>query len=230
MKIPYVIVLDDGFPRGDLIEKMKNDSRFGAWFYSMPNSFIVYAGVNANAIDEFIKENVGDKYRYFITEISAKNRQGWMPKTHWEILYHCGAQKFFALDFQGYYTDSAKLPIVSGVFCVYQCVYNQAEKSVLINELLYIGSSVNVREGCESVQMMMRSNCSDNQTLCYSFAPVSDSDLDWCVSALRKASQCKLREGTDSPYTYGDAYVETRGKNSMLPSGVLVEKSSNGRG
>lgn len=232
MKKPYVIVLGDGFPRKQLLDEMDRDSRFGVWFYSMPNSFIVYSSIDANAIDKVIKEKIGDKFRYFISEVSKDNRQGWMPSQHWDLINHQGADKVFDLNFQGYYTDATKIPAYSAVFCVYNCTHNPKENLVSIGDLLYIGysSRVNAAIMDSELQNELKADCVNQQILCYSVAPVDALDADWCLKALCHVSDCKHKSKTDSAYVYDDAFVITRGQNARLTTGALAEKEIDARG
>ena len=227
MKKPYIVALGEGFPRKDLLEKMDQDARFGAWFHSMPNSFIVYSSVDAKAIDAFIKEKIGDTYRYFITEIIPENRQGWMPQSHWEIMHHNGAEKKFELDFKGYYLDSSNLPETSGVYCVYKCIYSTTNDSVELKELLYIGKSENIHERHlnHENKAEWELECHSGERLCYTFATVDVVDLTCCEAALIYNNKPKCNhEGKDS-FTHEDVYLVTRGSNRFLSTDVLVEKT-----
>lgn len=231
MKKPYIVVLGDGFPRKELLDEISKDSRFGSWFYSMPNSFIVYSTVDSNAIDKFVKGFVGDKYRYFIAEVGG-DRQGWMPREHWDVIRQQGAEKLFSLDFTGYYMDPAKLPDSSGVCCAYNCNYSESENSVKISSLLYIGSATNVRAMIldNALQEKLRADCEVGQRVCYSVAPVTSSDLDWCVAALKEIADYRHKGEELLRYDFSDSFVVTSGQNFGLRSGVLAERRPDARG
>ena len=52
------------------------------WFYSMPNSIFLVSGSVANDIYNLLRSRFNEG-RMFITEVSPNNRQGWLPRDHW---------------------------------------------------------------------------------------------------------------------------------------------------
>ena len=58
----------------------------------------------------------------------------------------------FRIEFDGYWRDQNKnvVPAKSGLFCVYECTYNEQKKTVSLNKLLYIGEADNARDRIEN--------------------------------------------------------------------------------
>jgi hypothetical protein len=63
--------------------------------------------------------------------------------------------KAYTLDFDGYWREPnvSDLPKQSGIYGVYACTFDTAEKTVSVKRLLYIGEAVNV---CDRVCAVTR--------------------------------------------------------------------------
>ena len=95
--------------------------------------------------------------------------------------------KTIELTFDGYWREINKggVPSKSGVYCVYSCLFDRQSDRVSIKKLIYVGESSNVRlriTGHERLEDWKRHLRSD-ETLCYSFAPISD-DRDRAEAAI----------------------------------------------
>ena len=57
------------------------------------------------------------------------------------------AAQTYKIEFEGYWREVNKtsIPAKSGIYCVYSCVHNVAEKNITINKLIYIGESADVK-------------------------------------------------------------------------------------
>ena len=57
------------------------------------------------------------------------------------------AEQAYSIEFDGYWRDQykASIPAQSGIYCVYECTHNVAEKTVTIHKLIYIGEADDVR-------------------------------------------------------------------------------------
>lgn len=78
----YIIVLGVGFIREELTKFLDTIVEVQDWFYSMPSSIFVVSSLGAEDLYQRIQAKFGQK-RFFITELSQSNRQGWMPTEHW---------------------------------------------------------------------------------------------------------------------------------------------------
>ena len=54
----------------------------------------------------------------------------------------------FNVEFDGYWREKniGGIPANSGIYCVYECTYNQEEKTVSIHRLIYIGEARDARD------------------------------------------------------------------------------------
>lgn len=225
MRRPYLITYGEDFPRNELLYYIDQDSRFGSWFYSMPGSFFLYSSVDANAIDSFIKSKIGQKYRYFISEVSLVNHQGWMPQAHWDTLKNNGFDRVYNLMFNGYCRDISHIPHVSGVYCVSKGTYSVQSNTVTITELLYIGGATDINQRLnnpEDIRIWQERTVSP-ELLWYSFAPL-DADVDRCVAALVFLNQPTCNTAGRDRFTYQDTVVNIQGRATVFLSGGSVEK------
>ena len=82
--------------------------------------------------------------------------------------------------FDGYWREANKdsIPRQSGIYCVYTCAYNATEHTVSIKKMLYIGESTNVHDRIATHDRLddWKKKLTANETLCYSFAPISGDD------------------------------------------------------
>lgn len=86
------------------------------------------------------------------------------------------AEQTFKQIFQGYWREISKngIPNKSGIYCVYECTFNEILNNITIHRLIYIGESANVRERItthekhkEWVKYIRKST-----QICYSFTPI----------------------------------------------------------
>lgn len=225
MRRPYLITFGEDFPRNEILCCMDQDSRFGCWFYSMPGSFFIYSSVDANTIDSFIKSKIGLKYRYFITEVTLDNHQGWMPQSHWDTIKNNGASQVYNLTFNGYYRDISYVPHASGVFSVSKGTYFAQANTVAITELLYIGGATDINQclsRSEDVRIWQQ-KLLNSEILWYSFAPL-DADVDRCVAALVFLSQPTCNIVGKDKFFYQDTVINIQGRAIVNLRGGLVEK------
>ena len=136
--------------------------------------------------------------------------------------------KTIELEFKGYLIDETKngIKAVSGVYCVYSCVYNKDEGKVSINKLLYIGESENVRERIVYHDRLDDWNDSlkAGQILCYSYAEVGKIDRERAEAALIFEMQPTFNTEHTKEFIYNDTEIITSGANKFLPEMFAVKK------
>ena len=98
------------------------------------------------------------------------------------------AEKTIKIKFEGYWRDEKKsrVPAQSGVYCVYECRYNQTEDTVSLITLIYIGEADNVRERIanhEKYQDWLKHVRNGNE-LCFSFGPIISADRERTEAAM----------------------------------------------
>ena len=81
----YLIILSAVLDREAVIDHLSSLPDTSGWFYNMPNTFFIKSSLSAEDLSDAII-NKFSKTRHFITEVS-KNRQGILPKDHWELFY-----------------------------------------------------------------------------------------------------------------------------------------------
>ena len=226
MKRPYLVVTGDKFPRKDVLDRMGQNLSFGIWFYSMPNSFIIYSSLDADAISKFIRDITADKIRIFVTEITVSNNQGWMPGPHWDIINNGGTDKKYDLSFQGFFRDASELPKKPGVYCVHSGVYNEIAKTVTLRKLLYIGQSdcVGIHLANSSNLQVWSGKLSCGEELWFSFAQIDADELDRCASALVYDNQPECNSIGKDGFRYMDTIVSVGGAIGLLKPGRMIER------
>lgn len=227
MRLPYIIVLGEGFPRQQLLDCVDHDCRFCNWFYSMPNCFFVYFSGSANEIDAFIKEKIGDKYRYFISEIAQSNNQGWMPKEHWDIIHNRGADKVYNLSFNGFFRGGGAIPHVSGVYCVYRGRCLSDVGSVSISELLYIGGATDIcQQFANHNEKVEWQGClEEGEELWLTYAMLDVPQLNRCTAALIFLNKPRCNKEGKDVFRHLDTIVNINGVMDMLSRDNFVERT-----
>src|SRR4051812_39159321 len=104
------------------------------------------------------------------------------------------AAQLFEVTFLGYWREPkiSGLPAQSGVFCVYVCNHNPADKAVVLLRLLYIGETGNANGTIAQDRMWPSWKAAlgnPNQQLCFSFAPVESRYRRQVAATLIHAHQ-----------------------------------------
>ena len=136
--------------------------------------------------------------------------------------------KTIELQFKGYFREANKssIPNVSGVYCVYSCVYNETNKSVSIKSLLYIGESKDLHDRIANHDRLedWMSSLLKGQILCYSYSKVQDADRERAEAALIFTVQPEFNDEHKDQFIYEDTEIKTNGKNKFLPGRIVLKK------
>ena len=112
--------------------------------------------------------------------------------------------KEYNLNFNGYWIESriSGLPKTSGVYIVYRCTYE--DNGVCLKEILYIGQATDLhtRINTHDKKEVFNKECKGDEVLCYSFAEVSQEDLDIVEHALIFAQKPKLNENNKDKFEH----------------------------
>lgn len=223
MKKLYLVLLSASISRSEVLNQLESKTGFGVWFYSMANSFFVFSNLSAESIYEEIRNLIPNGQRFFVTEVSPNNRQGWMPNRHWDMINWGGADKKYSLDFQGYYRKSEHLLPVAGVYCVYKGTYNAHTDTVSLKQLLYIGQSKNVKERHLNHENLgeWKSKLGVGEELQYTLATLPEQELERCEAALiyRNKPLCN-HLGIDS-FAYPPTLLDIKGRAALLQGGLV---------
>jgi excinuclease UvrABC nuclease subunit len=98
------------------------------------------------------------------------------------------AEKSYDLTFEGYWRDQSTgaVPAESGVYCVYECTYDEGKDTVSLHELIYIGEAgnVNTRIATHEKRPHWEKHVKPGNELCFSFAGVREGDREEVEAAL----------------------------------------------
>lgn len=223
MKKLYLVVLSTAIARDQILRQLEQKEGFGVWFYSIANSFFVFSSLSADSVYQAIRGCIPKDERIFVTEVSRDNRQGFLPKTHWDRIHWEGADLKFSLSFQGYYRKAEYLLPKAGVYCVYRGIYNPSDNTVSLIQLLYIGQSINVRdrhlnhENLEEWKRLLRAG----EELEYSMAILPENELERCEAALiyKNKPPCN-HTGIDS-FGFLPTMLDIKGCAALLKGGLV---------
>jgi excinuclease UvrABC nuclease subunit len=137
----------------------------------------------------------------------------------------------YELEVDGYWREPKKngVPNVSGIYCVYSCVFNKTkEKStVTLKKLIYIGESKDVRDRLSSheKQTLWEKHLNKGEVLCYSVAKVSPNDRHRCEAALiNKHTPPENTEYSDA-FPFDETKITLSGKINKLNNSFTVHRS-----
>ena len=137
--------------------------------------------------------------------------------------------KNIRLDFEGYWLEANKngIPDASGIYCVYACTYNANTDKVSIRELIYVGESDNVRNRISNHERLAdwKKRLRSNETLCYSFAGVSENDRVRAEAAVIFHHKPPCNTEYRNSFPFDTTTVTTSGRNAMLDSGYTVSRT-----
>jgi len=135
-------------------------------------------------------------------------------------------EKTFNLEFNGCWRESNKssIPDKSGIYCVYECTYDEKTKKVRLCQLIYIGESENVRDrlsGHEK-QKDWKKHVGAGNELCYSFAEVDSNDRV-CVEAafIYVFKPLENTEYKDN-FPFGRTIIFSNGEKFLLSNHIGV--------
>lgn len=119
------------------------------------------------------------------------------------------------LNYEGYWLEANKgdIPCQSGIYCVYSCRFNKEAHTVSIDELLYIGESVDVNNRIANHERAgdWKKALSGSQTLCYSFAPVMNPNRERAEAALIYKHKPPMNDEYINNFPYNDTVVKLTG-------------------
>ena len=128
--------------------------------------------------------------------------------------------RIYSILFEGYWLERNKedVPARSGVYLVYRGKYNQEKNKVDLNEIIYIGQSVNMRQRIVNHDhiRLFESSLENGETLCYSCAAIDDADLDIVENALIIAQKPRLNETKQSNLDYSEKRFQVSGRCALL--------------
>lgn len=138
--------------------------------------------------------------------------------------------KTIKLNFDGgYWLEAGKsnIPKESGVYAVYVCKYNEAEDTVTLNKLIYIGEARNANERISNHKKWSewRKEVPTGSKICFSFAGVTSPDRERAECALIYYHKPKCNDECKKSFPYEDTTVVSIGKHALIKSPITVRKT-----
>ena len=139
------------------------------------------------------------------------------------------AEKTIDVTFDGYWRDANKggIPAQSGVYCVYECTYNAATKTVDLRTLIYIGEADNVQDRIANHERYndWLSHVRAGNELCFSFGGVDAAIRDRAEAALiLKHKPPENTEYVDS-FPFDKTTMQLTGKTALLVTAFTVYRT-----
>jgi len=128
--------------------------------------------------------------------------------------------KTIGITFEGYWRDEHEesLPSLSGLYCVYKCLDHASTQEVLLEDLIYIGHSADVRDAVARHEL--RSKWTESlrgaEELCYSYGHLAGEDLERCQAAMvfRHRPSCNFQYLDSFPFP--DTTLSLDGRIALL--------------
>lgn len=137
--------------------------------------------------------------------------------------------KTISLNFQGYWLEAKKngIPNESGIYCVYTGTPSKDGKTVTLRSLIYVGESDNVRKRLREHERLSdwKKYLNHGETLCYSFASVTNEDRKRAEAALIYHHKPPCNTEYKNAFPFEDTTVKTSGKNKFLDSSFTVQST-----
>jgi len=137
--------------------------------------------------------------------------------------------KTINLNFDGYWREVNKggIPKKSGVYAVYVCRYNEQNKTVTLDKLVYFGEAEDANERISNHNKWdeWRKEVPKGSEICFSFAEVSSPDRERAECALIYYHQPVCNEKSTEEFPYEETTVVSTGSAALIKSPITVKKA-----
>lgn len=226
MEKVYLIGFADPINRDELKSYVESLPEISAWFFSIPHSMFVVASIDADSIYKKIASRFENHGNLFVTEVPRRNCQGWIPASHWKLMDDHSIVHSYSLRFDGYWREGNedRLPVVSGLYCVYAATFRRENGTVDLDALLYIGKSTNIhdRHLDHEARQYWKLFCKKEQELCYSVATLSQSSIDIAEAAMIFKHKPICNDQLKDCFNHGKTKIVTSGCNAKLYTSFIV--------
>ena len=141
------------------------------------------------------------------------------------------AEQTFNQTFQVYWRESNKsgIPKSSGIYCVYECTYNETQKTVSIHELIYIGEAANVNARISNHEKLSewKKYVRKGNILCYNFSSVDSDYRERVEAAFIFHHKPPVNIEYKNNFPFDKTFVNCKGKHVLLKSSFIVNKTNN---
>jgi excinuclease UvrABC nuclease subunit len=138
--------------------------------------------------------------------------------------------KSYALTFDGYWREPniSAMPAKSGIYGVYACTYNAAERTVSIRRLLYIGEAADVQGRVASHETLpaWKRQLQQGEVLCFNAALISpEADRRRAEAAMifKHKPPCNTEYADNFPFD--TTTITTSGKNTLMQPSFTVTRT-----
>lgn len=139
------------------------------------------------------------------------------------------AEQAYSIDFDGYWRDQnkASIPAQSGIYCVYECTRNIAEKTVAIHKLIYIGEADDVCDRLashEKYELWVKHVRRGNE-LCFSFGHVGAMIRPRCEAAMIYRHKPPVNTEYVDSFPFDRTTIELSGSIELLIPNFTVNRT-----
>ena len=139
-------------------------------------------------------------------------------------------ERTFELDFGGYWREPSVggLPAKSGIYCVYSCIYNQADNTVSKQKLLYIGESGNVQNRVKGHPMKdtWKRRLRSGEVLCFNAANIDAASRERAEAAMIYHHKPVCNTEYKNSFPFDKTSVTTSGRNATLSAKFTVNRTA----
>jgi hypothetical protein len=136
------------------------------------------------------------------------------------------AEQSYTVEFDGYWREVNKenIPSQSGIYCVYECTYNESEGTVSIKKLIYIGESEDVKSRIAKHDKLTvwGKYIGPGNTICYNFAPVPSSIRDRVEAAVINHHKPPVNDEFKNNFPFDTTKMVLKGKIKFLNAKFTV--------
>jgi len=135
----------------------------------------------------------------------------------------------FNAEFDGYWRDKniSGISASSGVYCVYECTYNQEEKTVSIHRLIYIGEAKDARDRIKNHEKWQdwKKYVRSGNVLCFFFAYVKSENRDRVEAAFIFKHKPPETDGYKNEFPFDTTTIKASGKTKLLSTNFTVHRN-----
>ena len=139
------------------------------------------------------------------------------------------AEQTYALEFSGYWREPTmgSVPDKSGIYCVFSCVHNQAEKTVSLKKLIYIGESGDVKSRLANHEKLgdWKKHVKQGEVLCFSFAPAPEASRVRCEAAMIFKHKPPVNTEYTEAFPHDKTTISITGKTTLLNTNFTVQRT-----
>lgn len=138
-------------------------------------------------------------------------------------------EKTISINFEGYWRDVNKggIPAKSGVYCVYECHYDEGGKTVSLKTLIYIGEAEDVKKRIENHEKRDKwlKYVNSGNELCFSFGAVNITDRQRAEAAMIFKHKPPVNDEYKNSFPFDKTTISLSGKTALLITNFTVNRT-----